>query len=74
VVDVEPGSKMSVDWGSAGISTWELADSDGKTRLTFMMSGFDTNQPPYGAWLGWLSGVSQLRRYNEQSDWQPIWA
>jgi uncharacterized protein YndB with AHSA1/START domain len=73
VVDVEPGSKMSVDWGSAGVSTWELADSDGKTRLTFMMSGFDTNQPPYAAWLGWLSGLSQLRRYNEQPDWQPIW-
>jgi uncharacterized protein YndB with AHSA1/START domain len=73
VVDVVPGSKMSVDWGPAGISTWELAESEGKTRLTFVMSGFDTGNPPYGAWLGWLSGVSQLRRYNEQADWQPIW-
>ncbi|HEY0616187.1 MAG TPA: SRPBCC family protein [Kribbella sp.] len=74
VVEVVEGSKMSVDWGPAGISTWELAESEGKTRLTFVMSGFDTDNPPYAAWLGWLSGLSQLRRYNEQSDWQPIWA
>ena len=74
VVDLVEGSKMSVDWGSAGISTWELAESGGKTRLTFVMSGFDTDNPPYAAWLGWLAGVSQLRRYNEQTDWQSIWA
>jgi uncharacterized protein YndB with AHSA1/START domain len=73
VVEVVPGSKMGVDWGPAGISTWELAESEGKTRLTFVMSGFDIDNPPYGAWLGWLSGVSALRRYNEQADWQPIW-
>jgi uncharacterized protein YndB with AHSA1/START domain len=74
VVDVEPGSKMSVDWGGgSGISTWELADADGKTRLTFMQSGFDTKRPPYAAWLGWLSGVSQLRRFHEQADWRPCW-
>jgi hypothetical protein len=37
-----------------------------------MMSGFE-GTPPYGAWLGWLSGVAALRRYNEQTDWQSIW-
>ena len=73
VVEVVEGRTMSVDWGPSGISTWELAESEGKTRLTFVMSGFDTGNPPYGAWLGWLSGVSALRRYNEQADWQPIW-
>jgi uncharacterized protein YndB with AHSA1/START domain len=73
VLDVVPGSKMAVDWGPAGISTWELAESDGKTRLTFVMSGFDAGNPPYAAWTGWLSGVSALRRYNEQANWQSIW-
>lgn len=72
VVEVVEGQKMAVDWGPAGISTWELAESEGKTRLTFVMSGFDESNPPYGAWLGWLSGVAGLRRYNELSDWQ-IW-
>lgn len=72
IIDLVEGQKMSIDWGLAGISTWELAESGGKTRLTFMMSGFE-GKPPYGAWLGWLSGVASLRRYNEQADWQPIW-
>lgn len=72
IVEVVVGQKMAIDWGSAGISTWELAESDGKTRLTFVMSGFDTSNPPYGAWLGWLSGVAALRRFNELTDWK-IW-
>jgi len=72
IIDLVEGRKMSTDWGPAGISTWELAESDGKTRLTFVMSGFDESNPPYGAWLGWLSGVAALRRYSELPDWS-IW-
>lgn len=72
VIDLDEGRKMSIDWGF-GITTWELAESEGKTRLTFVMSGFDTERPPYAAWLGWLSGMSELRRYHEQADWAPIW-
>jgi uncharacterized protein YndB with AHSA1/START domain len=64
---------MSTDWGKAGISTWELADSGGKTRLTFVQSGFDESQPPYAGWLGWLSGIAELRRFVELDGWQPIW-
>jgi uncharacterized protein YndB with AHSA1/START domain len=73
IIDLEPGRRMSTDWGDAGISTWELADSGGKTRLTFVQSGFDAARPPYAAWGGWLSGVAELRRFNELPDWQPIW-
>ena len=74
VIDLDEGRKMSIDWGPGiGITAWELAESDGKTRLTFVMSGFDTERPPYAAWLGWLSGMSELRRYHEQADWAPIW-
>lgn len=45
VIDLEPGRKMSVDWGPVGVTTWELAESDGKTRLTFVQSGFDEGNP-----------------------------
>ena len=70
IVDLVEGRKMSMDWGPAGISTWELAESGGKTRLTFVMSGFDESNPPYGAWIGWLNGAAVLRRYSELPDWQ----
>src|SRR6266851_9167067 len=52
IVDLEPERTMSVDFGDTGIGTWELADSGGKTRLTFVQSGFKTTRPPYAAWLG----------------------
>jgi uncharacterized protein YndB with AHSA1/START domain len=73
VIDLDPGRKMSVDWGPVGVVTWELAESQGKTRLTFVQSGFDTGNPPYAAWTGWLGGLSQLRRFHELPDWRPIW-
>ncbi|SCF35265.1 Uncharacterized conserved protein YndB, AHSA1/START domain [Micromonospora viridifaciens] len=73
VVDLEPGRKMSVDWGPTGVSTWELAESAGKTRLTFVQSGFDEANPPYAAWSGSVAGLSELRRFHEVPDWQPIW-
>ena len=53
--------------------SWELAESDGKTRLTLVQSGFDVTNPPYGSWAGGLSGLSELRRFHELADWQPIW-
>ena len=73
VIDLESGRKMSVDWGPVGVSTWELAESEGKTRLTFVQSGFDEGNPPYAAWSGSVAGLSELRRYHEMADWQPIW-
>jgi uncharacterized protein YndB with AHSA1/START domain len=73
IVDLQPGRGMSIDWGPAGVTTWELEDSDGKTRLTFVQSGFDTQRPPYAAWTGWLSGLAGLRRFHELPDWRPIW-
>jgi uncharacterized protein YndB with AHSA1/START domain len=73
VVDLDPGRSMSVDWGPGGVVSWELAESEGRTRLTFVQSGFDTDHPPYSAWTGWLGGLSQLRRFHELPDWRPIW-
>ncbi|MEO3742288.1 SRPBCC family protein [Plantactinospora sp. B5E13] len=73
VLEVTPGKGMTVDWGPVGVVTWELAESDGKTKLSFVQSGFDTTNPPYGAWSGWLSGLAELRRFHELADWRPIW-
>jgi uncharacterized protein YndB with AHSA1/START domain len=73
IVELEPRRKMTIDWGNTGVSSWELEGSGGKTRMTFVQSGFDTQRPPYAAWMGTLSGFAELRRYHELRDWQPIW-
>lgn len=72
ILELEPGAKLTIDWGSTGLTTWELADSDGRTRLTIIQSGFD-GRPPYAAWAGNLSGLSEFRRYHEIPGWEPIW-
>ena len=73
IVALEPGRTMSVDWGDNGIATWELENSNGQTRLTFVQSGFTTQRPPYAGWLGTLAGLAELRRFHEKNDWQPMW-
>ncbi|GAA3000220.1 SRPBCC family protein [Actinokineospora diospyrosa] len=72
IIDLAPDRKVGLDWGNM-TSTWELADSDGGTRLTFVHSGFDEGNPPYAGWLGWLGGISELRRFHELPHWRPIW-
>jgi uncharacterized protein YndB with AHSA1/START domain len=72
IVALEPGRKMGVDFGDGGVSTWELEDSQGKTRLTVVQSGFSTPRPPYAAFLGTLTGFLSLRRYLEEPDAQSI--
>ncbi|GGR73628.1 hypothetical protein GCM10010169_17060 [Micromonospora fulviviridis] len=73
VVDLTPGRAISVDWGPTGVSSWELAESGGRTKLTFVQSGFDEGNPPYAAWTGTVAGLAELRRFHEVADWQPIW-
>ena len=55
------------------VSSWELKDSGGKTRLTFVQSGFDASEPPYGSWMGWLSGFADMKRMLELPEWRPMW-
>lgn len=72
IVDIQPGRSMSIDWGDM-VESWELADSAGRTRLTFVHSGFDETRPPYGGWLGALGGLAELRRYHEVENWRTMW-
>jgi uncharacterized protein YndB with AHSA1/START domain len=72
-VEFEPGRKATLRFADGLLSSWELEGSDGKTRLTFVQSGFDPTNPPYPGWAGWLSGVAELRRYHELPSWRSIW-
>ncbi|WP_327089733.1 SRPBCC family protein [Nonomuraea sp. NBC_01738] len=74
IIDLTPATRLTVDWGGGmGTATWELAESGGRTRLTMVQSGFDTGNPPYAAWCGNLSGLSELRRFHDLTPWAPIW-
>ncbi|MCP2637441.1 SRPBCC domain-containing protein [Microbacterium sp. HD4P20] len=73
IVELDPDRGMSVDFPGTGIATWTLEGSGGHTRLTIAQSGFDSNEPPYTSWMGVLSGIAELRRFHELTDWRPIW-
>jgi uncharacterized protein YndB with AHSA1/START domain len=73
IVDLVQDTRVSLDWGEDfGVQTWELAESGGRTKLTFVCSGFK-GKPPYAGWMGTLSGFAELRRFHEISTWEPIW-
>ncbi|GAB2616435.1 SRPBCC family protein [Pseudactinotalea suaedae] len=73
ITELVEDQRLSVDYGPMGVASWELEGSGGKTRIVMTQSGFDTDQPPYAAWLGALSGLAELRRFHELASWQPIW-
>lgn len=73
ILELEPGRKMALAWPDGMLTSWELEGSGGATRLTFVQSGFDEKTPPYDSWMGWLSGMAELRRFHELPDWRPIW-
>lgn len=72
ILELAPGSRIALDWGGM-VSTWELEGSAGRTRLTFVNSGFDRDNPPYADWTGWFSGLAGLRRFHELPDFRSIW-
>lgn len=72
ILELDPGHKVTLDWGGM-VSTWELAGAEGRTRLTFVNSGFDAGNPPHADWTGWLSGLAALRRFHELPEFRSIW-
>jgi uncharacterized protein YndB with AHSA1/START domain len=70
IVELEQDRKVTMEFHDM-VTTWELEGSAGKTRLTFVYSGFD--EPPYAGWAGWLGGIAELRRYLEMPGWRPMW-
>ena len=68
IVDLEADEKLSYSWrsdwvGHETLVTWELAESEGKTRLTLMHSGFapDARHDSYrSGWHGFLVQIKYL--------------
>ncbi|MBP2320020.1 uncharacterized protein YndB with AHSA1/START domain [Kibdelosporangium banguiense] len=74
IITLEPGRELAIKWPDGIVNTWELAGSQGKTRLTFVQSGFMANgERGYGSWAGWLAGFVELCRMHEVTGWRPMW-
>lgn len=82
IVDVVPGVKLVVEWpedptygSTTRTSTtvsWTLEASGGKTRLTFVHSGFDADEDVSGIFTGWYSFLNWVRSAAEYgAAWHP---
>lgn len=74
ILELEPARKLTLSWNDGIVNTWELEGSEGRTKLTFVQSGFmDNGERGMGAWTGWLAGFAELRRMHEVAGWRPMW-
>jgi uncharacterized protein YndB with AHSA1/START domain len=73
IVRLDDDAAMALEWPDGMVATWELADSDGRTKLTYVHSGFDDPNEFYPGWAGTLAGLAELRRYHELPNWRPMW-
>lgn len=72
ILDLEENVKLSHEWSAGSVVTWTLAESNGKTRLTFVHSGFADDQDVGDIKTGWLNFVNWVRSIAEYgATWQP---
>lgn len=72
ILDLDVNAKLSHEWSDATVVTWTLAESGGKTRLTFVHSGFAKDQDVGDVKTGWLNFVNWVRSIAEYGDnWHP---
>jgi uncharacterized protein YndB with AHSA1/START domain len=82
IVDLVDNEKLSIalpedpTYGNKNrketIITWTLEGSEGKTRLTFVHSGFDADEDVSGLYTGWRSFLNWVRSVAEYGQaWQP---
>lgn len=67
---------LRLEDGSNTIVTWTLEESNGRTRLTLIHSGFAPDQPTGGLNAGWLNFMSWIKSLVEYGpEWQTpvIW-
>ncbi len=79
ILEIKPDTELVVSptYDNQGVEeasphtfTWTLAESNGKTRLTFVHSGFAADESNESAYLGWLSYLNRLKGVAE---WGAAW-
>lgn len=74
ILEIVPNETLkatNVENGLETILTWTLAESNGKTHLTMVHSGFapDQNSGMTTGWLNFMSWIKSLNEYGD--DWNP---
>lgn len=75
IFEFEPGKRLAYSDPEGSIVRWELEDSDGKTFLTFVQSGYADDEWDNAAQheAGWLGSLAELKRMHELGDaWTPL--
>jgi uncharacterized protein YndB with AHSA1/START domain len=80
ILEIVPDKKLSVSptYDNNGVEeitphafTWTLTENHGKTRLTFVHSGFAPDESNSSAYLGWLSYIIRVKSIAEfGAEWQ----
>jgi uncharacterized protein YndB with AHSA1/START domain len=80
ILEIVPDKKLSVSptYDNNGVEeitphafTWTLTENNGKTRLTFVHSGFAPDESNTSANLGWLSYMNRVKSIAEfGAEWQ----
>jgi len=75
IFEFEPPKRLGYADGQGAVVRWELADSGGRTHLTFVQSGYTDDELDNAAQheAGWLGSLAELKRMSELGDaWTPL--
>jgi uncharacterized protein YndB with AHSA1/START domain len=68
LLELETNHKVSWEWKEGDkttISTWTLSESNGRTRITFVHSGFAPTDPTEGLQAGWFNYLYRIKNIVE---------
>ena len=71
----EPGKLLVYGDDEGAVVRWELADSGGQTHLTFVQSGYTSDELDSAAQheAGWFAGLAELKRMHALgAQWTPV--
>jgi uncharacterized protein YndB with AHSA1/START domain len=75
IFEFDPPKRLAYADEQGAVVRWELADSGGRTYLTFVQSGYTDTELDNAAQheAGWLGSLAELRRMHELGDaWEPL--
>jgi uncharacterized protein YndB with AHSA1/START domain len=75
ILEIDPGKKLSYSWQMSDqpetVTTWELDESRGGTRVTIVQSGFAPDRSSEDYYIGWHKFVYRLKAMLETGpDWE----